>query len=143
MCTTLLNYYIKYQNLTLLGWPNITAQTGLSVSIMPGMKILPYIKRFIWIFRKVCFNGQKRQILFFKLGKVPNQRRIDSRFKSIYFTMNSSINCFFVLGLHNCICQPELLPVTMIYDVYNISIISVLLSYQQEFNALTFLLKNM
>ena len=48
----------------------MTAQTGLTVFIMPGMKILPYIKHFIWILRKVCVNGQKRQILFFKIGKV-------------------------------------------------------------------------
>ena len=90
--------------------------------------------------KKLYVNGQKRQILLFMIGKVSNQSRKESRFKSICFTINSSIICFFVLGLLNCICQPQLLPVTMIYDVYNISILSVWFSYQQELNSLMFLL---
>ena len=35
---------------------------SITIFIMPGMKILPYNKNFIWILRKLCVNVQKRQI---------------------------------------------------------------------------------
>ena len=88
--------------------------------------------------KEIMCQWTKEANIVFRLGKVSNKSRNDSRFKTNCFTMNSSINCIFVLGLLNCIFPPELIPVAMIYYVYNISIISVLFSYQQELNALMF-----